>query len=92
MKKTNLAFLILLLLAIFAAYKIFSKYGKQEIIIEQQEEQIDQQNKQIEKKNEVIETKNYQQKIISKTFSNVDFSARSEWMQLVFEERKTANN
>ncbi|MBP7710784.1 MAG: hypothetical protein KA100_06935 [Rickettsiales bacterium] len=92
MKKTNLAFLILALLSIFLAYKFFSKYGKQEIIIEKQEEKIDQQNQQIEKKNEVIETKNLQQKIISKTSVNLDVAARSEWMQLVFEEREAANN
>ncbi len=85
MQKRNLAFLILALLSIFLAYKFFSTYGKQETIIEQQ-------NQQMEKKNELIETKNYQQRIIGKTSVNLDLAARREWMQLVFEERKAANN
>lgn len=80
------------ILALFLFVKYERKSAKNEVIIQQQEQEIKQQNQQIEKKNEVIETKNYQQKIISKTFSNVDFVARSEWMQLVFEERKAANN
>lgn len=76
---------VIIILAIFLLIRHEKKATENEIIIEQQEIIIDQ-------KNEVIETKNYQQKIISKTSNNVDFAARSKWMHLIFEERKTTNN
>ena len=75
----------LAILALFLFVKHERKSAKNEVIIEQNEEIIQQQN-------ESIQTKNFQQKIIEKTFNNVDLVARNEWLLLVFEERKTENN
>jgi hypothetical protein len=75
----------LAILALFLLVKHERKSAKNEVIIEQNEETIEQQN-------ETIQTKNFQQRIIDKTFNNVDFASRNEWLLLVFEERKTENN
>ncbi len=85
-------FVTIAILAVFLLVNHERKSAKNEVIIEKQEKEIEQQNQQLEKKDEIIETKNYQQKIISKTSANLDLATRSEWMQLIFEEKEAANN
>lgn len=76
-------FIAILALFLFVNYE--RKSAKNEVIIEQNQQIIEEQN-------ETIETKNFQERIISKTFNNVDFAARNEWLLLIFDERKAENN
>jgi len=51
-------------------------------------EDLENENKS---KDQVIKINTYQKKLVSKTAVNNDSAARSEWMQLIFEEREAVN-
>jgi len=46
-------------------------------------------NKRLEKFMRLLKTKKNQEKLVNKTFDNIDIAARTEWMRLIFEERNT---
>lgn len=75
-----LAAISVVVIAVVLFFKFAAKHGKQEAIIDHQQQQLEVQR-------EVIETKNFQQKIISKIAVNDDAAARRQFLQLVFEER-----
>ena len=75
--------ILIILASLFWAYHEGIKEGEKIQIIKQQEQKIEVQN-------EVIETKKFQQKIISKTAVNIDAASRDKWVQLIFQERATA--
>jgi len=60
------------------------KSAKNEVIIEQQEEEI-------KEKNNVIQTKNFQQKLISKPASSSDIAARDVWLHTLWEKAESVN-
>lgn len=63
------------------------KAAKNEIIIDNQEIEIKAKDLEIKKNHEIIKTKKNQQRLITKTFDNIDLDSRRKWMRLVFAER-----
>jgi|AntAceMinimDraft_10_1070366.scaffolds.fasta_scaffold59419_2 uncharacterized protein (DUF111 family) len=67
----------------------FEKAGQNAVKVEVKATIIKEQKQEIRKVYEVIKTKKNQEKLVNKTFDNIDIAARTEWMRLIFEERNT---
>tara|TARA_R110000850_G_scaffold79956_3_gene172030 strand:- start:2009 stop:2293 length:285 start_codon:yes stop_codon:yes gene_type:complete len=87
-KNLLLIFLIIVLVSFFLF--LVQKSGRNAEKAENQKIEIQEQKQEIKKVHEIIETKQNQQKIINKTFDNVNIDARREWLRLIFQERNAS--
>jgi Na+/H+ antiporter NhaC len=70
--------------AIAAAVFFYIRHERNSAKNEVKIENLEQENKG---QNEIIKTNNIQKKLVSNTLVNNDVVARSEWLQLYFEEQ-----